>query len=279
MTKTKFTISMDEGLLKRVDATVDTIKIRNRSHAVEALLKKALGVHKINTAVIQAGGEGTRLRPFTYELPKPLLPVKNRALMEYPLELLAKYNIRDIIIITGYLGEKVENHFGDGKKWGVRIKYLREKKKLGTAGSLRLLKKDLTAPFFLLWADILANINLDDMAQAHFEHRGLATIALATVADPSHFGVVALEGAKITGFVEKPKPGSEPSKLINAGIALLDPQIIKMIPAGFSMIEKDIYPRLVKSGRLVGFPFAGQWFDTGTPAAYEEVLKKWRGIK
>lgn len=272
----KLTVTIKKELFKKIDAIVDGRKIRNRSHATEFLIEEGLGVNKVKTAFILAGGEGTRLRPLTYEIPKPLIPVHGKPLLEHTLELLRSHGIDDIIISVGYKADKIIDYFGDGKRYGMKISYVIEKEKLGTAGPMKLAKDKLKTTFLVLWADVLAQIDLDDFIRSHKANEGLITIALTSVDDPSNFGVVTLKGDRITGFVEKPKKEDAPSNLINAGLAICEPEIIKYLPSGkFAMFEKDIYPQLAEAGKVFGYPFEGQWFDTGTHEAYERVLKEW----
>lgn len=275
----RITITIKKNLLQRVDE-IGAIESKNRSQVFENLIIDSLGLYKIKTAVIMAGGEGTRLRPLTYELAKPLIPVKGRPLMEHSLELLRHHDIREVFISVGYKAKQIMDYFGDGSRFGMRFEYLIEKKPLGTAGPLKLLKNKIRSPFLLLWSDILTNIDLNDFANFHFLNNGLATIALKTIEDPSRFGVAVMKGNRILNFIEKPKYKEEPSNLINSGFVILNPEIFNYLPRkSHIMIEKDIYPRLAAAGKLIGYPFEGAWFDTGTHEAYEEALKKWRGIK
>jgi NDP-sugar pyrophosphorylase family protein len=275
----RITVTIKKDLLKRVD-DIGVIETKNRSQVLEDLIIDSLGLHKIRTAVIMAGGEGPRLRPLTYELAKPLIPVKGKPMMEHTLELLRKYDVRSVYISVGYKAKQIMDYFGDGSKYGMKFDYLVEKEPLGTAGPLKMLKNKIQEPFILIWSDILCGIDLDDYMSFHFQNHGIATIALTTVEDPSRFGVAVMKGNKILKFIEKPKHGEEPSNLINSGIVILSPEIFNYLPRKkFVMIEKDIYPKLAYTGKLIGYSFEGQWFDTGTYESYEEVLKKWRGIK
>jgi NDP-sugar pyrophosphorylase family protein len=273
----RLTITLRSDLLQEVDGLVDGINLRNRSHAIEILLSKTLESGKVKTALILAGGKGTRMRPLTYEMPKPMIPLKGKPLVQHIIELCRKYEIRKIILSVGYLHDKIIEHFGDGSHLGVDIKYVIEDEELGTAGPLKLAKNHLTQPFLMFNGDVLSNIDLLDMIRFHTEQNSTATIALTQVEDTSSFGVARLRGHKIVGFVEKPKNG-EASKLINAGVYVLQPKVIGYIPEGKSMLEKDVFPLLAKEGKLSAYPFDGQWFDTGTPEAYEQAIKNWQGV-
>jgi len=272
----KISISLKKEIISRIDDKVDGVNIRNRSHAIEALLMKALGDNKIGAAFILAGGQGTRMRPFTYEMPKPMIPVHGKPLLEHIILLLRKYDVRDIILSVGYLKEKIVEHFGDGKKLGVKIRYVEEKEKLGTAGPLNLARDLIDDTFFMFNGDILANIDLESFAFEHKSNSGIGTIALTPVEDASKFGVVDLRGGKILKFIEKPK--GKKYGLINAGIYILEPEVMDYIPEGKAMMEKDVFPKLAKDGKLFGYPFESAWFDTGTHEAYERVIKEWKDI-
>ncbi len=276
MKRGQLTITLREDILNRVDQQVDGIRIRNRSHAIEMLLSRVLNAEKVKTAYILAGGRGTRMRPFTYEMPKPLIPVKGKPLVQHILELLRKYEIRDVVMSIGYLGDKIRDYFGNGSKLGLNITYIEEKDELGTAGGLNLAKDILKENFLMFNGDVLANIDLQDLIAFHHEKRGLATIALTPVEDPSRFGVARLKGDRILEFIEKPQ--TTESKLINAGVYVLDPKVIKYVPKGKAMMEKDVFPKLAKKGKLYGYSFDGQWFDTGTYEAYENAIKNWKGV-
>ncbi len=272
----KITLELSKEELGVIDHMVNGKEIKNREEAVEFILSNALMKFSVKTAFILAGGKGTRMRPFTYEIPKVQIPVKGKPLLQHILELLRKYEVRGILLSVGYLGDKIKEYFGDGSKFGVSIKYIEEKEELGTGGPLRLAKEQLKRPFLMLNGDVLTNINLHQLAKFHFQHKGLATIALTEVEDVSHFGVAEMEGDKILRFIEKPKTAA--SKLINAGIYVLDPKVINYISEGFAMMEKEVFPKLAQEGKLFGYKIKGQWFDTGTHDAYERVLKEWQGI-
>ncbi|HIE33884.1 MAG TPA: nucleotidyltransferase family protein [Candidatus Altiarchaeales archaeon] len=273
----KITVNLDDSLVGEIDRLIDNKKIKNRQEAVEHILSKLLIGNWVKKAVILAGGKGTRMRPFTYEMPKPLIPVQGKPLLQYIIELLRKYEIRNIILSTGYLGDKIKEYFGDGNKFGVKIEYVEEDEEMGTAGSLNLMKDKLNGTFLMFNGDVLANIDLHDLIKFHHENRGLATIALTPVRDPSRFGVANLRGNRILEFIEKPKRTTK-SKLINAGVYVLEPQVINYVPEGKVMMESDVFPKLAADGKLYGYPFDGQWFDTGTHEAYERAIKEWRGI-
>jgi NDP-sugar pyrophosphorylase family protein len=277
--KERISITLEKDLIKKVDSNVDSVNIKNRSHAIELLLTKSLKVNVPKKAVILAGGKGTRLRPITYELPKALIPVQGKTLTEHIFDLFKKYEITEIFLAVGHMKEKIKEYFGDGSKFGVKINYFEENEPLGTAGPLKLGKEILRESFIVSNGDELKNINIEEMYRLHKEKKALVTIALTTVEDPSAYGVARLDGNKILEFVEKPKKEKAPSNLINSGFYIIEPEVIDMIPDGFAMLEKDVFPKLAAKGKLFGYPFSGQWFDTGNFERYEKALKEWRGVK
>ncbi len=278
--KERVTLTIDKRILEKVDGIVDGLSVRNRSHAIELILSRYMNFRELKTALILCGGKGTRLRPITYEIPKALVPVHGKPLIEHLFDLLKKYGVNDIVLSVGHMKEKIISEKDSWSRLGLNISFVEEGKPLGTGGPLRLARNRLTKTFIVSNGDELKNINVIDMYESHKKNRALATIALTTVKDPSRYGVARLEGNRIIEFVEKPRKDKAPSNLINAGFYLLEPEVIDRIPKkGFSMLEKDVFPELAKKGRLFGFPFPGQWFDTGNLERYERALKEWKGIK
>ncbi len=276
--KERVTLTLDQGILKLVDKKVDGFNIKNRSHAVELLISKALKAHIPKKAVLLVGGTGTRLRPLTYEIPKALLPIHGKTLTEHLFDLFKKYDVNETIMAVGYLREKIIDYFGDGSKFGMKLKYIEEKEPLGTAGPIKLAKEMLNDTFIVSNGDELKDIDVEEMYKVHKENQASVTIALTTVEDPSQYGVARLSGSKILEFVEKPKKEDAPSKLINSGFYIIEPEVIDMIPDGFAMLEKEVFPKLAKQGKLFGFPFSGQWFDTGNIERYDKAIKKWKDL-
>lgn len=280
MSRLRLTITLKNELVKQLDKFIDGSRIRNRSHAIEYLLTKSLGPG-ISRALILAGGRGQRLQPFTYELPKGLLPVGGKPLLEHSVALLRRYGIRDLLISVGSLGGKIKEHFGDGSKFDVTIRYLEQgDAESGTAQPVRQAKKFFgNEPFLCYYGDVLADIDLADLAEFHLSHKGIATVALTSVANASDWGVVALHGSKILRFLEKPTSEQTTSHVINAGIFVFNPEIFSVIAAKDASLEADVFPKLAATGRFYGYPFEGKWFDVGTPEIYEQAVKEWGKVK
>ncbi|MEX1112133.1 MAG: sugar phosphate nucleotidyltransferase [Candidatus Andersenbacteria bacterium] len=279
-TRERITITVRKDLLQQLDRTIDHQRIRNRSHAFEVLLSRILG-SDINQAVILASGMGVNMRPFTYEIPKPLIPVSGQPLLEHTIEMLRSHGIRNIVITVSHLADKIQQHFGDGSKFGVSIRYVQEKRLSGTAGALQAAQKILKdEPFLVMYGDVLVDLDVTDLVQTHHNNKtAVGTIALTSVADPSAYGAVKLRGTRVVEFSEKPTISSDVSRLVFAGIAAFDPAVFTFMPKArkkLLSLEQDIFPTLIEDGRLYGYMFEGQWFDVSTPETYEQVLKHWK---
>ncbi len=273
--RTRLTITLRKDLLPQLDHIVDGDRIRNRSHAIEYILSQHLGP-KIKQALILAGGQGVKMRPFTYEMPKTMIPVKGRPILQYIIEQVRGCGITNIkIVISQPLGKKIQEHFGDGSKFGVSIDYLAQKENVGTAGALLTAKGKITEPFLIYYSDVLAEIDLCELMQFHQETESLISAALTATDKFSDYGVVKLKGNKIVDFVEKPT-SKDYLGLVSAGVFLAEPEIFDSLPAKTpASLEEEVLPALAKRGKLSGYPFSGKWYDISTPEVYERVLKEW----
>jgi len=275
MDRERLTITLKKSLLSKVDRLIDGVHIRNRSHAIEHLITKSISP-TLAQAVILCGGKGLNMRPFTFEMPKGLFPVGGRPILEHIVELLVHYQIRDLIFSIGHLGEKIKDHFGDGKKFGVKITYVAESQEMGTGGALSLAKKYITTDTFLvIHGDTLVDIDISEMVSFHHDQEMLATIALTSVVDPSSYGEVVMQGSRILRFIEKPKKGKQRSQLINCGLYILEKGIFDYIPTKDASHLEELFPKLASQRILAGFLFEGRWVDIGTPASYEQAIKLW----
>ncbi len=275
----RITITIRKDLLRSLDNTIDYERIRNRSHAFEVLLSRTFE-HETRQAVILASGEGVNMRPFTYEIPKPLIPVNSRPLLEHVIDLLRQHEITNIVITISHLGAKIKNHFKDGSQFGVSIRYAEEKKPSGTGGALLAARPLLDDnQFLVVYGDVLLDLDLTEFLQAHQNQKAaVGTIALTSVADPSAYGAVKLRGTRVVEFSEKPVISSDVSRLVFAGVAGFDSTVFDFFPKRSKQLslEQHIFPDLIQQGRLFGYPFEGQWFDVSTPEVYERVLKHWK---
>lgn len=270
-------IEIDESIAKQLAQLIDGERFASIADIASLYLDSALRRSTIRQGVILAGGKGTRLRPITHELPKPMVPFKGRPLMAHSIELLRRNGIFDITICAGYKAAAIMNHFGDGSRFGVVLRYVVEDQALGTAGALKLASSHLRGPFVVTNADELKDFDLRDLFALHLRSGALGTIALTRVVDPSAYGIAIIEGDRVVRFVEKPT-SDVGSDLANAGLYVFDPRVFDLIPDGFSMTETDVFPQLALSGDLSARHVTGQWFDTGTLDRYEYALEGWRGF-
>ena len=220
-------------------------------------------------ALILAGGFGTRLRPLSCTRPKLMFPIANKPILDWILKNLSEYGVTHVVLAVNYLADILIHNFGDSK-YGIKISYSYEKKPLGTGGPIKKAEKllnDSDEPFLVLNGDILTSINYLELIKMHKKTDALATLALYEVEDPSRFGVVDINGkGQIRRFVEKPKIEEAPSRLINAGVYVLDQAIFDIIPEGKkTSIEREIFPLLAMKDQLYGVKFNGVWVDIGKP--------------
>ncbi len=223
-------------------------------------------------AIILAGGEGTRLRPLTVGRPKPLIPVVNRPIMGHVLLLLKRHHIQEAIITTAYMSNLIQDYFGDGHSLGMELRYVVEDRPLGTAGAVKNARNFIDDTFLVISGDVMTDFNLTELIETHRQHGGRATMALYRAENPLEYGIVALdEEEHVLQFLEKPSWGEVISDTINAGIYVLDPDILDLIPDGRPTDwSRDVFPRLLETypGSLYGHPLSGYWKDVGTLPAY-----------
>lgn len=225
-------------------------------------------------AVIMAGGEGSRLRPLTCDRPKPMVPLVNRPVMEYAVNLLREHGITDIGVTLQYLPEEITNYFQDGQGFGVSMRYFIEESPLGTAGSVKNSGDFLKETFIVISGDALTDFNLTEVIRFHRDKKALATLVLKQVNIPLEYGVVITgEGGEIRRFLEKPGWGEVFSDTVNTGIYILEPEVLEYIPAGKKFdFSKDLFPRLLEDGRpMFGYAAAGYWCDIGNHKQYMEA--------
>lgn len=220
-------------------------------------------------AIVLAGGLGTRLRPLTDDIPKPLLPIKGRPILEWAILNFKKHNIKDIILSVGYRYEKIKEYFGDGSKIGVNIKYVIEKEPLGTGGAIKKASNGLKEDFLVINGDNLADFDWTSQIFFHKKNKAKITLSLFPVEDVTQFGIALLESNKILKFIEKPSVENAPSNLNNAGGYIINPEVLEILPEGFSSIEKDCFEKLCLKGEVYGFNHLGQWFPTDTIDKYK----------
>jgi mannose-1-phosphate guanylyltransferase len=236
-------------------------------------------------AMVLAAGLGTRLRPITFDMPKPMVPVLNRPVMEHILRLLAKHGFTETIANLHWFPELIEEHFGDGSSCGVSLSYSREEQLLGTSGGVRNVADFLGDEFLIISGDALTDLDLAAMREFHQSHDGIATLATKRVTDTSQFGVAITDAeGRISGFQEKPDPSEALSDLANCGIYMFRKEIFDFFPApgtskaakegdpeGFADWAMDVFPRLLESDvPFYSHEIDAYWNDIGNLAELRE---------
>jgi len=227
-------------------------------------------------AIILIGGLGTRLRPLTCNIPKPLLPVMNKPFLLYQIELLKKHGIKDIILCMAYLPKAFKHFLGDGSRFGVKIVYAIEDVPLGTGGAIKNAEKYIDSPVLIFNGDVLTDVNLTELIKFHKGKKSKATITLVRVHDPSHYGLVETKpDGKILRFLEKPSLNEITCDTINAGVYIFNPEIFSEIPGGaVYSVERGLFPKLLeKKTPFYSYIYSGYWIDIGTTHKYLKVHK------
>ena len=233
--------------------------------------------------VVLAGGFGTRLRPWTYDTPKPILPMLDKTLLEHVVEVVPDDKVDEVVVAGGYKVDDIEAYFKQVElPYDVTI--VREREPLGTGGALGNCRDVISGQFVCLNGDIISSLDMQVGMDLHKKNGGIGTLALWKVEDPTRFGIVGLDNAqRVTQFKEKPKPEEVFSNLINAGSYLFEDSIFDYIPKGKSSLEREVFPVLADERQLNGFSFEGYFIDAGTPKSWSEGVeasiahKRWKG--
>jgi NDP-sugar pyrophosphorylase family protein len=230
-------------------------------------------------ALILAGGLGTRLRKVLPSTPKPLAEVGGAPFLELLVLQLRMQGVQKVVMCTGHLAEQIEQHFGDGKKWGVAIEYSRETSPLGTAGAVKLAEGCVgdRSAFLVMNGDSFLEFDLPRLISFHREHGGVATIVVRRVADSSRYGTVEMNDRhRVVAFKEK--TGSATEGVINGGVYLFDRKLLPQIPDGPASLEREIFPRLLDAG-VYGIEETGLFIDIGTPEDYSRAQEMARSLQ
>ncbi len=225
-------------------------------------------------AMILAAGVGSRLDPLTRNVPKPMVPIVNRPVMEHIVELLKRHGFTEIMVNLYYLGDQIESHFGDGSKWGVRIHYSKEDRLWGDAGSVKRCEHFFDDTFIVIGGDDITDLDLTRLLRYHKEKRAIATIALSLVDDPSEYGIALLnERGRITRFLEKPRGEVIFSNAANTGVYVFEPEIFDLIPRGVTYgFGANLLPLLLEQRRpFYGFLTSSYWKDVGNLRTYQQT--------
>ncbi len=220
-------------------------------------------------AVILVGGQGTRLRPLTDRTRKDMLPLVDRPLLAYTLEHLARHGVEHAVVSCGHFPDQIESGFGP--RYGrLALEYAVEEEPLGTGGAIGFAAQRLEGSFFALNGDSLREADLGELVEFHRSAGARATILLTPVADPSRYGLVrTAPDGRVETFLEKPRPEEIDTDLINAGLYVLEPEVLELIPSDRPVsIEREVFPRLAAEGAVYGIALPGYWLDVGTPESY-----------
>jgi mannose-1-phosphate guanylyltransferase len=219
-------------------------------------------------AVIQSGGRGTRLRPYTMILPKPLMPVGSKPVLELLLKWLRRNGIRDVYITTGYLGNLIRGVCGSGRQWDLDIRYTEEREPLGTIGPLGLLREELDSTFLVINGDVLTDLNLAAFVACHRKHASALTIATATRTIRMDFGIVEDVDGAVIRFSEKPSL----SHIVSMGVYCMEPDVLGQIPEGVPFGFDDLMSCMLLDGLPVHiFPHRGFWLDIGRVEDFQKA--------
>ncbi|MBH33224.1 MAG: hypothetical protein CMB75_02340 [Euryarchaeota archaeon] len=226
-------------------------------------------------AIVLAGGFGTRLRPWTLSVPKPLVPLLDTTLIEHSMRIIPRSLVNRVIIAAGYEAEQIRSYFTNLDA-GVEVVIVEEKEPLGTGGAIaNCLAAVRGNRFLVLNGDLITTVDIRKMIAQHERDNRLATISLWPVENPNRFGVADFDSPNrsIKRFQEKPDPGKEYSNLINAGCYLLEREVIDQMPDGPHSIEREVFPSIAKSGNMGGFCYTGRFIDAGTPSSYLDAMR------
>lgn len=222
--------------------------------------------------VIMAGGLGSRLLPLTEKTPKPMLKVGGKPLLEIVLSQCIRAGLKNYYFAVNHLKDKIIEYFGDGSKWGVSIKYLKETKPLGTAGALQLLPNKIETPLLVLNGDVLTNLNIINLIDFHTKHGASATICVREHIETIPYGVISLNGEEVLGIREKPSF----RHYVNGGVYVLNPEIIKLINKGMKMDMPDLINSAKENlTKVIAYPIHEYWLDVGLPETFNQAKQEW----
>lgn len=225
-----------------------------------------------NWVVLMAGGLGTRLYPLTEHCPKPLLKIGNKPILETIMENFMSYGLRKFYISVNYKAEMIEEYFGDGSKWNVEIRYLRENKRLGTAGALSLIQEKPSSPLIVMNGDLLTKVNFAQLLQFHHEQKSLATLCVRDYEYQVPYGVVRVDDQKLQAIVEKPVE----HYFVNAGIYVLNAELLDEVPQDVFYDMPTLFESLLQSNRNAAvFPIREYWMDIGRMDDFERAKSEY----
>ena len=225
-------------------------------------------VKRINKVVLMVGGLGTRLRPLTYDTPKPMLNVGNQPILKTIVEKFVEYGFVNIVMCVNYKSKVIQDYFKDGSDFGINIEYIEEDKRMGTAGALSLLKESPQDDFFVMNGDLLTNVNFEHLLNYHIMNKSVATMCVREYEYQVPYGVIEIDNQLISSIVEKPVH----KFFVNAGIYILSPSVLKHIPKDTFFDMPSLYDALIKQKeKVVSFPIHEYWLDVGKMSDFEKA--------
>lgn len=260
---------LKNGLSKKI-YQIPIVDLKGKAidlYIIDELIKSKI---KFNKVVIMAGGKGIRLRPLTKNTPKPMLKVGGKPILQRIIKSFKDCGYKDLIICVNYKSHIIENYFGNGDKFGVNIEYIKEKKMMGTAGALSLIREKFTEPFFIINGDLLTNLNFEKMLDFHIKHNSIATMGIKEYIINSPYGEVNLKDENISSINEKPKR----KFFANAGIYILNPECINLIPKKFYDMTSLFKKIILTKKKTISFPLEEYWKDIGRLSDYEKANKE-----
>lgn len=267
--KARITITLARDLLSQIDGMIDDVTIRNRSHAIELLLRRSLRPTVHTAAILAAGEDGNGMIP-------PLRKIGDRLLIEIMLRHLGQHGIRTVFLLAGKHEEKLRAALAEtGNPWNLELEFISEGEPRGTAGAVKLIEDQIgSEPLLVLHGDVLTDIDLSEFVQFHQREGTMATIAVKPRVAERRYGKVMLQGNRITEFLDIHQ--SEGISIVNAGVYLLDPEALHLVEeGGRRTFEQDLFPDLAAIGELSAFIFQGIWYDISQEDSYRLALGRW----
>ena len=239
--------------------------------------KRVIGIHvldelikfknKVNKVIIMAGGEGMRLRPLTKNIPKPMLKIGSKPILQRIIERFRASGYTNIVLCVNYKSEVIQNYFGLGNKFGVNIEYIHEKKKMGTAGALSLLKTKPKEPFFVINGDLMINLDFEKMIDFHNENNADATMCVSEYNFELPYGEVKLNNEEVISIKEKPIQ----KMFVNAGIYILEPDCLELVPKKYYDMPSLFKKMITHKRKIISFPLQEYWLDIGRLDDYNKA--------
>lgn len=311
MNRERLTITLRNDLVKALDQEIDGERLRNRSHAIEYFLSRSLGLKAVKVLILAGGkpvypgtfdvesqipmkrqnilenqdqnkklgkGAGVYFESEKQSLPKAMVKIAGKPLLEQTLQRLKAAKLTDIHISISEGGKVIEDYFGDGSHMGINITYIHQKDgNKGNAQPLLQAKEYFHNSFLLLYGDVLSDIDYGDFVEFHKRQKtSLCTMALAGLASTDaveQWGLARLQGNRVVAFEEKSANPKTFSRLVNAGIYLMEPDVFGLLNSKTDKLEHDIFPRLAEENKLFGYPYEGLWLDISNSAAYKQAMK------